>query len=59
MIKRKSSKKGLSEMARIAFISKGEANKVDRTASMVVNLTRKTKPPPGGRSTFLAKREMF
>jgi len=57
MFKGKSSKKSLSEMAGIAFFSKGAANQVDWRASMVADMIAKTKPPLGGRSTFLAKRE--
>jgi hypothetical protein len=57
MIRGKSSKQGLSEMAWIAFVSVGATNQVDWRASMVVDLIVKIEPPPGGRSTFLAKRE--
>jgi hypothetical protein len=53
----KSSKKGLNEMAGIAFISEGATNQVDWRAAMVADMIAKTEPPPGGRSTFLAKRE--
>jgi len=53
----KSSKKGPSEMAGIAFVSEGASNKVDWRATMVADLTAKAGPPLGGRSTFLAKRE--
>jgi hypothetical protein len=55
--KGKSSKKGPSEMAGIAFVSEGATNQVDWRAAMVADLIAKTEPPPGGRSTFLAKRE--
>jgi hypothetical protein len=57
MIKGKSSKMGPSEMAMIAFISKGAANQVDWRAAMVANLTTKTEPPTSGGSTYLAKSE--
>jgi hypothetical protein len=57
MIKGKSSKTGSSEMAGITSVSEGAANQVDWRATMVVDLTMKIEPPPGGRSTFLAKRE--
>jgi hypothetical protein len=53
MIIRKSSKTGLSEMAGITSISEGEANQVDWRVDMVA----KIEPTPGGRNTFLAKRE--
>jgi hypothetical protein len=49
--------KGLSEMAGIDFVSEGATNEVDWRETMVADLTGKTGPPPGGRSTFLAKRE--
>jgi hypothetical protein len=54
---KKSSKMGPSEMAGIAFVSKGPTNHVDWRAAMVADLVAKTEPPPGGGSTFLAKRE--
>jgi hypothetical protein len=57
MIRGKSSKMGPSEMAGIAFVSEGATNQVDWRATMVSDLTRKTEPPLGGGSTFLAKRE--
>jgi len=57
MIIGKSLKMGPSEMARIAFISEGAANRLDWRATMVADLIAKTETPPGGRSTFLAKRE--
>jgi hypothetical protein len=53
----KSSKTGPSEMAGIAFVSEGATNQVDWRATMVADLIAKTEPPPGGGSTFLAKRE--
>ena len=53
----KSLKKSLNKMARIDFCSEGAANQVDWRASMVADLIAKTEPIPGGRSTFLAKRE--
>jgi hypothetical protein len=57
MIRGKSSKMGLSEMEGIAFVSEGETNQVDWRATMVADLVAKTEPHPGGRSTFLTKRE--
>jgi hypothetical protein len=57
MIKEKSLMMGPSEMARIVFASEGATNHVYWKATMVVDLTTKTEPPPGGRTTFLAKRE--
>jgi hypothetical protein len=53
----KSSKKGLNEMAGIAFVSEGATNQVDWRVAMVADMIAKTEPPSGGRSTFLAKRE--
>jgi hypothetical protein len=44
-------------MEGIAFVSEGAANQVDWRAGMVADLIAKIEPPPGGRSTFLAKRE--
>jgi hypothetical protein len=52
-----SSKTGPSEMIGIHFVSKGETDQVDWRESMVVDLVAKIEPHPGGRSTFLAKRE--
>jgi hypothetical protein len=57
MIRGKSSKKGPSEMERIDFILEGAIDSVDWRATMVADLTVKVEPPPGGRSTFLTKRE--
>jgi hypothetical protein len=57
MIRGKSSKKGLSEMAWIDFGSEGGDNQVDWRSTMVADLIEKIWTPPGGRSTFLAKRE--
>jgi hypothetical protein len=57
MIRGKSLKQGLNEMAGIDFISEGAANRVDWRGTMIADLIAKTKPPPGGRSTFLAKTE--
>jgi hypothetical protein len=57
MVRGKSLKKGPSEMAGIAFVSEGVANQVDCRATMVADLTTKTKPPPSGRSIFLTKRK--
>jgi hypothetical protein len=57
MIKGKYSTKGLSETKGIAFVLEVATNHVDWKASMVADLIMKTKPPPGGRSTFLPKRE--
>jgi hypothetical protein len=56
MISGNSSKIGPSKMAGIYFISEGSSNHVDWRASMITDLTVKTKPHPGGRSTFLIKR---
>jgi hypothetical protein len=57
MFKGKSSKKGRSKIARIAFISERAANQMDWRAAIVADLIAKTEPPLGGRSTFLTKRE--
>jgi hypothetical protein len=57
MIRGKSSKTGLSEMAGIAFVSEGATNQVDWRATVVANLKAKAEPPPSGRITFLTKRE--
>jgi hypothetical protein len=57
MIRGKSSKTGPSKMAGIDFVSEGATNQVDWRAAMVADLIAKIEPPPGGRSTFLAKRE--
>jgi hypothetical protein len=57
MFRGKSSKKGLSEMAGITFCSEGATNHVDWRVAMLVDLKTKTEPPPGGGSTFHAKRE--
>jgi hypothetical protein len=48
---------GSSVMAGITFCSKRATDQVDCRATMVVDMIAKTKPPLGGRSTFLAKRE--
>jgi hypothetical protein len=53
MIKMKSSKTGLSEMVGITSISEGEDNQVNWR----VDLVAKIELTPGGRNTFLAKRE--
>jgi hypothetical protein len=52
-----SSETGQSMMAGIAFVSEGATNQVDWRAGMVADLVAKIEPTPGGRSTFLAKRE--
>jgi hypothetical protein len=57
MIRGKFSQTGSSEMVGIDFVSKGATNWVDWRTDMVENLIVKIEPPPGGRSTFLAKRE--
>jgi len=57
MIRGKYSKTCLSEMVWINFYSEEETDHVEWRASMVEYLTTKRKPPLGGRSTFLAKRE--
>ena len=57
MIRGKSSKTSLSEMVGIAFVSEGATNQVDWRAVMVADVIMKIEPPPGGGSTFLAKRE--
>jgi hypothetical protein len=52
MVKEKSSQTSPSETIGIAFVSEGASR--DGT---VADLIAKTEPPPGGTSTFLAKRE--
>jgi hypothetical protein len=52
----KSSKKGLNEMAGIAFCLEGAVDQVDCRTTMVVDMVAKTEPPLGSGSTFLAKR---
>jgi hypothetical protein len=53
----KSSKKGPNRMAGIIFISEGASNQVEWRVAKVADMVAKTEPPPGCRSTFLAKRE--
>jgi hypothetical protein len=50
-------KKGPNEMEIIAFGSEGVDDQVDSIETMVVDMVEKTKTPPGGGSTFVAKRE--
>jgi hypothetical protein len=57
MIRGKSSKMGPSKMAGTTSVSEGTINRVDWRATMVIDLIMKREPPPGGRSTFLVKRE--
>jgi hypothetical protein len=57
MIRGKSSKMGLSEMAGIAFVSEGANQSGGLERNHGSDLVAKTEPTPGGRSTFLAKRE--
>jgi hypothetical protein len=57
MIRGKSSQKGPSKMAGITFVSEGVSNQVDWREGMVVDLIVKVETPPGGRSTFLSRRE--
>ena len=57
MIKEKSMNIILSEMVGISFVLDEASNYVDWREAMVVDLVSKTKPTPGGRSTFVAKRD--
>jgi hypothetical protein len=57
MFKGMYSKKGLSEMEGISFVSEGAAEQVDWRASMVANLKAKTEPPPGVGSSSLTMSE--
>jgi hypothetical protein len=52
-----SSETGQTIMAGIASVSEGATNQVYWRAGMVADLVAKIEPTPGGRSTFLAKRE--
>jgi hypothetical protein len=56
-ISSESSERGLREMERIDFMSKGASNQVDWRVGMVVDMVVKVDPTLGGRSTFLTKRE--
>jgi hypothetical protein len=53
----KSSKQGSSEMVGKSSVSEGETIHMDWITTMVVNIVAETKPPLGGGSNFLAKRE--
>jgi hypothetical protein len=52
-----SSEIGHTIMAGIDSMSEGETNQVYWRAGMVAYLVANIEPTPGGRSTFLAKRE--
>jgi hypothetical protein len=52
-----SSETGQIMMARITCVSEGASNQVYYRAGMVANLVVKIESTPGGRSTFLTKRD--
>jgi hypothetical protein len=52
-----SSETGHTVMEGIASMSEGVSNEVDWRGGMIADLIAKIEPTPGGRNTFLAKRE--